>query len=131
MPGTGYVVIVGKGRKGNGLFATRGFVQGAALYQFDYWSQPIMPIHSTNHSCDPNAAFDQDGMLCAVRAIAPHEEITFDYLLFPIPASPWNFECACESLNCKGWIDAAGEQETMRQLADDAELALNEAAPFD
>ena len=67
MPNTGYEVIVGDGRKGAGLFATRPFAPGAALFQFDYWSRPIMPMHSTNHSCDPNAAFDQDGALAVAK----------------------------------------------------------------
>lgn len=116
---TGYEIIVGEGRKGAGLFATRGFVIGAALYQLDYWSAVAMPMHSTNHSCDPNAAFDQEGMLRALRAIAPHEEITYDYLLIPIPAAPWNFECACESSNCKGWIDAVRDQEAIHLLDDE------------
>ncbi len=122
----GYKIIAGEGRKGTGLFATRSFALDAPVYQFDYWSQAVMPIHLTNHSCDPNAGFDQDGMLRALRAIAPHEEITYDYLLYPIPAAPWNFACACETRDCKGWIDAMCDQEGGRG----AELALApEAAP--
>ncbi len=66
-----------------------------------------MPIHATNHSCDPNAAFDAEGMLVALRDIAPNEEITFDYLKHPTPASPWNFACRCGSSNCVGWISAS------------------------
>ena len=121
---SGYEIIVGAGRKGAGLFATRGFALGAALFQFDYWSQAAMPMHSTNHSCDPNAAFDQAGMLRALRAIAPHEEITYDYLLYPIPAAPWNFGCACGARDCKGWIDAVRDLAAVRLLDDEAELAL-------
>ena len=94
-------------RKGFGLFATRGFRQGENIYQMDYWSAPLMPMHLTNHSCDPNSSFDQSGMLVALRDIAKDEEITYDYLLHPIPASPWNFECLCRSADCIGWIKAA------------------------
>ena len=107
----GFEVIADVGRKGAGLFATRRFERGDAIYQFDYWSAPEMPMHSTNHSCDPNASFDEDGMLRAVRAIAAHDEITYHYLLHPVPASPWNFECGCESADCVGWIDATRDAE--------------------
>ena len=102
-----FEIVAGTGRKGVGLFATRAFARGDALFLFDYWSRPEMPIHSTNHSCDPNASFGPDGMLRALRAIGAHEEVTFDYLIQPIPASPWNFECACGAETCRGWIDAA------------------------
>jgi hypothetical protein len=122
----GYYVVADTGRKGAGLFASRDFACGDPIYQFDYWSQPVMPIHWTNHSCAPNAAFDGEGMLRAVRAIAAHEEITFDYLRYPIPASPWCFECACGSVECRGWIDAAREAEADRCRGAEAELA---AAP--
>lgn len=93
---------------GVGLFATRKYAIGESIYRFDYWSQKQMPIHVTNHSCDPNASFDADGMLLAVRAIEPGEEITYDYVAHPIPASPWNFECACGAENCVGWVDVNG-----------------------
>ena len=109
----GYEIIVGEGPKGAGLFAVRAFACGEALYQFDYWSRVVMPMHATNHSCDPNAAFDETGMLRAMRAIAAHEEITYDYLLHPVPASPWNFECCCGSHNCKGWIDGRRDQDAI------------------
>ena len=92
-------------RKGLGLFARRKFTAGESLYPFDYWSQEQTPMHVTNHSCDPNASFDEGGMLVAVRDIEPGEEITFDYRAHPIPASPWNFQCCCEAEGCVGWID--------------------------
>ena len=90
--------------KGAGLFATRPFERGEGIYAFDYWSKEVMPMHLTNHSCDPNASFNEEGILVALRDIAPGKEITFDYLRHPIPASPWNFECHCQSENCIGWI---------------------------
>ncbi|HEX9003948.1 MAG TPA: SET domain-containing protein [Blastocatellia bacterium] len=94
-------------QKGIGLFAAKGYLQGEEIYQMDYWSKPLMPMHATNHSCDPNSTFDAGGMLTAVRDIAKDEEITYDYLLHPIPASPWNFECQCRSIDCIGWVIAA------------------------
>jgi hypothetical protein len=105
----GVKVVAGEEPKGSGLFATRSFKRDDPIYEFDYWSCSAMPIHSTNHSCDPNAGFDTDGMLRALRTIAAHDEITYDYLLYPIPASPWNFACECGSADCKGWIDARGD----------------------
>src|SRR5689334_20039904 len=97
-------------RKGVGLFATREFRAGESIYRLDYWSRPQMPMHATNHSCDPNASFDADGMLVAVRRIEAGEEITYDYLAHPLPASPWNFECRCGAKGCVGWVDVrAGE----------------------
>ncbi len=120
----GYEVIAGEGRKGAGLFATRRFERHDPIYRFDYWSSRVMPIHLTNHSCDPNAEFDPEGMLRALRTIAAHEEITYDYLRHPIPASPWNFACECGALNCKGWIDARRDQEARGGVKEDAEPAV-------
>ncbi|HEY8376297.1 MAG TPA: SET domain-containing methyltransferase [Nannocystis sp.] len=53
-----------------------------------------------NHSCDPNAALDAE-RLCfvAIRAIAPGEEVTFNYL-----TSEWDmaeaFDCRCGAEHC-------------------------------
>lgn len=96
--------------KHKALFTTRAYVTGEEIYPFDYWSQEVMPMHLTNHSCDPNGRFDESGMLVAVRDIAADEELTFDYLAHPLPASPWNFECLCGASNCRGWIKAAENQ---------------------
>jgi SET domain-containing protein len=93
--------------KGAGLFASRMFRAGDDIYVLDYWSEERMPLHATNHSCDPNSAFDDAGMLVVLREIAKGEEITYDYLEHPIPASPWNFKCLCGSGNCRGWINAS------------------------
>ena len=92
--------------KGRGLFASRMFVKDEAIYPLDYWSKELMPIHVTNHSCDPNAAFNEQGMLIALREIKENEEITYDYLRHPIAASPWDFACKCESEGCIKWIKA-------------------------
>jgi hypothetical protein len=94
----------GHEQKGAGLFASRPFCQGEEIYRFDYWSQKLMPMHFTNHSCDPNATFNAAGMLVAIRNIEPGEELTFDYLLHPTPASPWDFECSCGAESCIGWV---------------------------
>ena len=96
--------------KGHGLFAARAFKAGEAIFQMDYWSEEIMPMHVTNHSCDANASFDEAGRLIALRDIPVGEEITFNYLDNPTPASPWNFECHCGAANCIGWIDATSRE---------------------
>jgi len=107
----GFQVLHVGPEKGVGLFATRRFAAGEAIYRMDYWSEERMPMHSTNHSCDPNAGFDEGGMLVARRDIAPGEEITYDYLAHPLPASPWNFKCVCGADSCVGWVDVqAGKQ---------------------
>lgn len=92
--------------KGRGLFASRVFAKGEAIYPFDYWSQELMPIHMTNHSCNPNGAFNEQGMLIALKEIKANEEITYDYLRHPIAASPWDFECKCKSADCIKWVKA-------------------------
>lgn len=66
-----------------------------------------MPIHVTNHSCDPNSTFNDEGQLIALKDLKKDEEITYNYLLHPIPASPWNFECECKSEECLGWISVS------------------------
>lgn len=96
--------------KAASLFAGRAYARGEAIYPFDYWSQPLMPMHVTNHSCNPNASFE-DGMLIALREIAAHEEITFDYLAHPLPASPWDFECLCGAENCIGRVRVGTPQD--------------------
>ena len=108
-----FQIIEGLDQKGMGLFTTRNFSLGDDIYQMDYWSKPLMPMHATNHSCDPNARFNKTGMLVAIRDIAKDEEITYDYLLHPVPASPWNFQCQCLSANCTGWVLAATEDHSL------------------
>jgi SET domain-containing protein len=106
-----YQVLDINPQKGVGLFARRKFKVGESIYQLDYWSHEQMPMHATNHSCEPNASFNEDGMLVAVREIEPGEEITYDYVAHPIPASPWNFKCACEAKRCLGWINVGTSKE--------------------
>ena len=91
--------------KGVGLFAARKFVAGEFVYRLDYWSSERTPMHLTNHSCDPNAGFDEGGRLVARRDIEPGDEISYDYTAHPVPASPWNFRCVCGAEKCRGWID--------------------------
>jgi SET domain len=98
-------ILHGQDGKGRGLFASRQFVKGVPIYAFDYWSEQDMPMHATNHSCNPNGSFDDVGMLIALRDIEQDEEITYHYLHHPVPASPWNFQCLCRADECVGWIN--------------------------
>lgn len=66
-------------------------------------SVPDEPADYINHSCDPNAGIDGQIVLRAMRAIAPNEEICFDYAMSDGSAYD-EFECACGSLNCRHWI---------------------------
>ena len=99
-------MIVAGDAKARSLFTTRPFKAGEAIYQMDYWSEELMPMHVTNHSCEPNAGFNSDGMLVALVDIPADIEITFNYLQHPLPAAPWFFKCLCGAGRCVGWIDA-------------------------
>lgn len=101
--------VVEDEEKGRGLFTSRRFVEGEFLYFLDYWSAELMPMHLTNHSCEPNVSFNDAGELIALRDIAMGEEIAYDYLRVPLPASPWNFACQCKAESCLGWIRANRE----------------------
>ncbi len=107
-----FQVVEYQTNKNKGLLAARIFLAGADIYQFDYWSRQLMPMHMTNHSCDPNASFNASGMLVALRDIASGEEITYDYVAHPIPASPWSFECLCGASNCRDWVSVTSDNES-------------------
>jgi hypothetical protein len=56
-----------------------------------------------NHSCDPNAGFDGQIVLIAMRDIQPDEEICIDYAM--CDGSPYDeFACQCGAANCRGRI---------------------------
>lgn len=105
-----FQMITTEGAKRRSLFTTRAFTAGEAIFQLDYWSQALMPMHVTNHSCEPNAGFDATGMLRALHDIAAEVEITYNYLQHPLPASPWNFACQCKAASCVGWIEATAQE---------------------
>jgi len=57
-----------------------------------------------NHSCDPNAGFDGQIVLVAIRDIAVGEEITFDYAIVlsdEVAQEPYRMECLCGSPRCR------------------------------
>ena len=56
-----------------------------------------------NHSCNPNAGFDGQIVLIAMRDIQPDEEICIDYAM--CDGSPYDeFACQCGAENCRGRI---------------------------
>lgn len=113
---------------GRGLFARRAFAPGERILRLDgprYGRED--PIHATeqganllqtgrrtyillsepavfaNHSCDPNAGVVQNRRLVAIRAIAPGEEITFDYST-TMEEDFWTLECRCGAPTCRGRV---------------------------
>ena len=59
-----------------------------------------------NHSCDPNAGVLIEGTsaeLRAIRAIAPGEEIAFDYST-TLDEGDFMMECRCGSPSCRGTV---------------------------
>lgn len=57
-----------------------------------------------NHSCDPNSGFTDGLRLVALRAIAPGEEIAWDYSTAIDEADFSGFPCRCGARNCRGAV---------------------------
>ncbi|MBZ0300942.1 MAG: SET domain-containing protein-lysine N-methyltransferase [Anaerolineae bacterium] len=73
----------------------------------DLFMAPIDPEDAdrVNHSCDPNAGISGQVGLVALRAIAPGEEICFDYAMSETNDFD-DFECRCGASNCRGRVTA-------------------------
>ncbi len=56
-----------------------------------------------NHSCDPNAGFDDHGNLVAIASIRGNTEITWDYSTLEYNPN-FRMDCKCGSLNCRNII---------------------------
>ena len=56
-----------------------------------------------NHSCDPNAGFEDKITLVAMRDIEEGEEITFDYAIC-MTSNILNMRCLCGNNNCRKLI---------------------------
>ena len=61
------------------------------------------PPDYVNHSCEPNAGLSGQITLVAMRAIAPGEEITYDYATSD-GSSYDEFQCGCGSKRCRNRI---------------------------
>ncbi len=56
-----------------------------------------------NHSCEPNVGLQGQIVLVAMRAIAPGEELRFDYAM--TDGSDYDeFECHCGAPTCRGFV---------------------------
>jgi SET domain-containing protein len=57
-----------------------------------------------NHSCAPNTGFNDGLSLVALRDIAPHEEITWDYSTAIDEEDFPGFPCRCGALECRNTV---------------------------
>jgi SET domain-containing protein len=71
-----------------------------------------------NHSCDPNCETDEfDGRvwICAIRDIAPGEELTYDYHLYD--GDEDEARCNCGAATCRKTMYAPDEIKRRQRLA--------------
>jgi uncharacterized protein len=61
------------------------------------------PARFFNHSCDPNCGVRPDLTLVALRAIAPGEELTYDYSTTMLERK-WTMDCKCRTDLCRGVV---------------------------
>jgi len=59
------------------------------------------PADFINHNCNPNAGLEGQVALRALRDIAAHEEVCFDYAMSECNHFD-DFDCACGASNCRG-----------------------------
>lgn len=68
-----------------------------------------------NHSCMPNAGFKNGLVLVARRAIAPEEEITWDYSSAIDEEDFPGFRCYCSTAACRGMVRSFRHLDTVTQ----------------
>jgi len=61
------------------------------------------PSNFINHSCEPNAGYDGEDHIVALRRISAGEEIRMDYGTFSF-SFDHNFGCACGAWGCRGAV---------------------------
>lgn len=67
------------------------------------FAEEIESVESTNHGCDPNAGFQGQIFLVAMRDIRADEQVCFDYaMVLNLPG--YRFDCLCGAKNCRGTI---------------------------
>ncbi|HMN67598.1 MAG TPA: SET domain-containing protein-lysine N-methyltransferase [Bdellovibrionales bacterium] len=54
-----------------------------------------------NHSCEPNCGIKSLFKIVAMRAIAPGEEITWDYEMTEKNRHGWRMKCRCGAKSCR------------------------------
>ncbi|TKD50511.1 SET domain-containing protein-lysine N-methyltransferase [Sphingomonas baiyangensis] len=147
---------VGDTHLGKAVFARRAFDEGEPLMMFtgrriradrvpsllrgsadrfvqvtpDHFMGPSGRIDDlVNHSCDPNGGlrFSPHGVtLVALRAIAPGEEISWDYST-ALAQSNWHMICRCGASGCRRVI---GNFETLSAERQEYFRARNLVAPY-
>jgi SET domain-containing protein len=140
------LIVRDAGEKGRGLFAARVFREGELIVELggdlrttEELTDDVMALQVgpdrwlcsagehlddfANHSCEPNAGFrDPDRLaLFALREIAVHDEITWDYST-SINEPEWELTCCCGSANCrqiiKPWYELGdGDRSRLRPIA--------------
>jgi hypothetical protein len=127
--------------KGEGVFATRHFQVGETV-MVGVIERRVTENHShatqisrseyvelaglapkVNHSCSPNCGVRLNGSgaydLVARKAIAPGEEITFDYAMRNYSIEYFPRRCLCGARNCRGsvtgWKDLPDERKRAYQ----------------
>ena len=135
---------VGENHLGKAVFAATGFAEGDVLLEFtgqrlradqvpsrmrgrddrfvqvtpDHYMGPSGRLDDlVNHSCAPNAGlrFADDGVfLVAICAIAPGEEISWDYST-TLRESNWHMLCQCKTPNCRRVIGNFDSLDAERQ----------------
>lgn len=68
-------------------------------------AEPLEPADFVNHSCDPSAGIRGQVSLVSRRALAPGDEVTFDYATTD-SSSYDEFSCACDTPRCRGAVRA-------------------------
>ena len=61
------------------------------------------PSHFINHSCEPNAGYDGEDHIVALRRISAGEEIRMDYGTFSF-SFDHAFSCTCGAWGCRGTV---------------------------
>ncbi len=74
---------------------------GDGLHRVSTHPREDEPVNYANHSCDPNAEVDDEGLV-AKRAINKGEELTCDYGL--LSQKGWSMTCRCGAANCRGVV---------------------------
>lgn len=135
---------VGETHLGKTVYAAQGFAEGERIVRFsgprvrasrlptalqgaadrfvqvsaDRYIGPSGRIDDLiNHSCSPNAGVRFDGEqvdLVALRAIAPGEEIAWDYST-TLSDVDWRMPCECRSAECRGMIGSFATLPLERQ----------------
>jgi uncharacterized protein len=62
--------------------------------------EPQNPIHSINHSCNPNCFINETFAVIAFKPIHAHEELLIDYSTTEIDPY-WQMDCNCGEKNCR------------------------------